>query len=62
MERLTITRNEAKSVVGVGLNQLDALMRRADDPLPFLRVGKRVLIPVDQLKEWLARQVNRDAC
>lgn len=62
MDKLTMTRKEGAKMFGVGLNQFDALMRRENDPLPFIRVGKRVLIPVDQFKEWIDRQVNRKAC
>ncbi len=59
MEKLTMTRKEAAASIGVGLNLLDRFIKRKDDPLPSFAVGKRVLIPIDQLKEWIARQAKK---
>lgn len=58
MEKLTYTRKEAAASFGVGLNQFDALLRKAEDPAPSIRVGKRVLIPVKEFREWIGRQIG----
>lgn len=57
-EEIIITRREASQRLHIGLNVLDAQIRREYDPLPTIRVGRRVLIPVDMLKEWVNRQVK----
>lgn len=63
MDKLTYTRKEGAKTFGVGLNQFDALLRRAVDPVPSIRVGKRVLIPVQEFKQWISRQVEkREVC
>lgn len=58
MEQLTMTRKESAHALGVGLNHFDALLRRAVDPVPSIRVGRRVLIPVQEFKVWISRQVD----
>lgn len=54
MERLTLNMKEAAEVVGVS----EVLMRRiAKTPgFPVFRVGKRVLIPKEGLKQWINAQ------
>ena len=54
MERLTLNMKEAAEVVGVS----EVLMRRiAKTPgVPVFRVGKRVLIPKEGLKQWINAQ------
>ena len=51
MERLTLNMKEAAEVVGVS----EVLVRRiAKTPgFPVFRVGKRVLIPKEGLKQWI---------
>lgn len=58
MDKLTMTRKESAKAMGIGLQHLDALLKRAVDPVPSLRVGKRVLIPCEEFKAWLSRQVD----
>lgn len=58
MEQLTMTRKESAKAMGIGLQHFDALLKRAVDPVPSLRVGKRVLIPCEEFKAWLSRQVD----
>ena len=54
MERLTLNMKEAAEVVGVS----EVLMRRiAKTPgFPVFRVGRRVLIPKEGLKQWINAQ------
>lgn len=58
MKKLTYTRKEAAAVIGVGTTTLDALLRREANPLPSVRVGHKVLIPVDMLHTWLTNNAN----
>lgn len=58
MERLVYTRKEAAAVIGVGTTTLDALRRREINPLPSVKVGHKVMIPVDMLHTWLTNNAN----
>lgn len=48
---------EAAKRLSVGLSTLDALIR--DQGLPVVRVGSAVRIPLRELDEWAAAQVQR---
>ena len=61
MTKVTITRKEGAESMGIGVIAFDSLLRRQDDPLPSIRVGRRVLIPVKEFEEWLSRQTAREA-
>ena len=54
------TRAWVSETMGVGLITVDALIRRQEDPLPHIRVGRRVLIPVREFDDWLHRQVTKE--
>ena len=51
MDKLTISVNELPKVLGVGRNSAYALVKRSD--FPSVRIGRRIVIPVDALKKWL---------
>ncbi|MBQ6232123.1 MAG: helix-turn-helix domain-containing protein [Clostridia bacterium] len=53
------SREETAETMGIGLITLDALIRRQDDPLPHIRVGRRVLIPIREFDDWLSRQAEK---
>lgn len=57
MEKLVLSRPEAAEILGVSLPTLDKFSHRAD--FPWIRVGRRVLIPVDALREWLAKEASK---
>lgn len=59
MEKLTLNSKEAAAALGISLPTFYELANRAD--FPRIRVGRRVLIPVDSLKEWLAKESNKGA-
>ena len=61
MTKVTITRKECAEAMGIGIIALDALLRRQDDPLPGIHVGRRVLIPVKEFDEWVSRQAKKEA-
>ena len=49
MDSLVFTRKEMQEITGLSLPTIDALARRAQNPLPHIRVGARVLFPADAL-------------
>ena len=64
MEKITLTRAEAAKSLQVSLPVLDAYLRRADNPLPSIRLtatGKRgkVLIPTEGLSRWIEEEAAR---
>lgn len=59
IQRLTYTRKEAAVAIGVGTTSFDALIRRQNDPLPHVRVGHKIVVPVDALKAWIERQATK---
>jgi len=52
MNKLTLTVKEAVEVTGIGRCKLEELIRSNTD-FPYFRVGKRILINYDMLKEWI---------
>ena len=61
-----MTRQEAADVMKVSLPTLDAYLKRAQNPLPSINSGRRVLIPVKGFERWLeeeaARCMGNEAC
>jgi len=51
VERLALSPVEAAEALGVSRSSVDELI--ASRTIPFARVGRRVLIPADLLREWL---------
>ena len=57
MDKLTYSVSELAKVLGIGRNVAYELVSRED--FPSVRVGqRRVVIPVDGLKVWLAKQAD----
>lgn len=56
MEKLALNSREAAAALGVSLPTFYELSNRAD--FPVIRVGRRVLVPVDGLRRWLEEQAN----
>ena len=53
MERITLTVREMAQSLGICRSKAYALTQRAD--FPTVRLGKKVVIPVAALQEWLAK-------
>ena len=51
MEKTTMSVQELSSYMGISLTKAYALVKSPD--FPIIRVGTRILIPVDTFKEWL---------
>lgn len=56
-EKLAYNSKEAAAALGVSLPTFYELSNRAD--FPCIRVGRRILVPVDSLREWLAKEAQR---
>ena len=59
MEKLTISATELPRVLGVGRNTAYELVKRSD--FPAVRIGRRIVVPVDALRKWLERQASEKA-
>lgn len=55
-EKLLVSVDEAGTLLGVSRSVAYTLSR--SEGFPTIRVGRRVLIPLEQLKEWIARQAQ----
>lgn len=51
VEKLTISVSEMQKALGIGRNTAYELVNRAD--FPAVRLGKRIVIPVEGLAAWL---------
>lgn len=54
---LTYGLESAAAAFGVSTPLVSAWLARNDDPLPCLREGRRILIPVKEAQEWISRQL-----
>jgi excisionase family DNA binding protein len=53
-EPLVLSRAEAAKALGVGMTRLNELTHTKG--FPAIRIGSRVVFPVDQLRRWIAQQ------
>lgn len=56
MEKTTLSVQELASCLGVSLPVAYELVKRPD--FPSLRIGARILVPVEGLRAWLNRQTG----
>jgi excisionase family DNA binding protein len=56
-DRLTVSRSEAARMLGISERLLWTWTNAG--VIPHVRIGTRVLYPVDQLREWLSDATNR---
>lgn len=56
MEKTTMSVRELAERMGISLPMAYDLTRRPD--FPSIRVGARILIPVDAFHAWLAKETN----
>ena len=57
--RLCYNLEEAASAVGVSVHKFNTWIRRHRDPVPHIKDGRRILIPVMLLTEWLRDEAAR---
>lgn len=55
-DRICLTVTELQAALGVGRSTAYQLIHRRD--FPTVHLGRKVLIPVDGLRAWLAQQSN----
>ena len=58
MNKVTISVQELSARMGISLNKAYELTRSPG--FPILRVGTRILIPVDSLNEWLRNRTHTE--
>ncbi|MEM9347621.1 MAG: helix-turn-helix domain-containing protein [Planctomycetota bacterium] len=51
--RLALTPAEAATAIGISRRTLHDLIHDPDAGFPSIKVGRRLMIPVDGLREWL---------
>lgn len=56
MERLTVTVPEMAQMLGIG--RIKAYELANIKGFPAIRLGKRIVVPVDQLKKWLEERAG----
>lgn len=56
-EKLVLNAREAAEALGLSLPTFYVLAGRPD--FPVVRVGRRLLVPVDALRAWLRREAAR---
>lgn len=54
MEKLAVTVPEMAKMLGIGINNAYMLTKRRD--FPSIRVGKKILVPVEALKKWVIQE------
>ena len=59
MEKLTLTVKEMAAAVGV--SEPTAYQLTEQEGFPCLRVGRKKLIPIDGLRNWMAAQAGSPA-
>ena len=55
-DRLTVNRREAAEMLGISERLLWTLTNAGE--VPHLRLGSRVLYPVEALKQWVEERTN----
>ncbi|MDO4973528.1 MAG: helix-turn-helix domain-containing protein [Eubacteriales bacterium] len=58
MEKATMSVQELASQLGISLPKAYELVKRPG--FPVLRIGTRILIPVDAFREWLSDNATRE--
>ena len=58
MEKLAYNAKETAAALGISLPKFYELSNRAD--FPCVRIGRRVSVPVDSLRAWLAKEAAND--
>ena len=58
--RLCYNVEEAARSVGVSVHKFNTWIRRAEHPVPHIRDGRRILIPIHLLVQWLAEEAAKN--
>ena len=52
---------ETCEYLGLGVTTVRKLMKRKEHPLPVVRAGKRILVPIGRLEKWLDEEAEEIA-
>jgi len=55
MDRLLLRPTEAADAIGVGRSKVYELLAKGE--LPSIRIGGCIRVPVESLREWIARRL-----
>ena len=58
MEKATMSVQELSAYMGISLPKTSELTKR--EGFPTIRIGTRILVPVDTFKEWLAKEALKE--
>lgn len=58
MEKATMSVQELSAYMGISLPKTYELTKR--EGFPTIRIGTRILVPVDAFKEWLAKEALKE--
>ena len=58
MEKATMSVQELSAYMGISLPKAYELAKR--EGFPTIRIGTRILVPVDTFKEWLAKEALKE--
>jgi excisionase family DNA binding protein len=58
-QRLALTRIEAAHAIGVSHRKVDALIADRASRFPVARVGRKVMVPIEELRQWLSQNVQQ---
>jgi len=58
--RLTLNRPETALALGIGIRKVDELIAgRRGNGFPVVHLGRKPVVPVDELRKWLAEQTKQ---
>ena len=58
VDKVVLSMAELAAVMGIGRSKAYELAHQSG--FPMVRLGRRVVIPVEALKAWLEKQANND--
>ena len=59
VEKLGFSVDEFRVAYGLGRNAAYEVVNRAD--FPAVRIGRRIIIPVDEVKVWMKKQISNES-
>ena len=55
---IAYNRHQAAAALAISPRKLDELAANTDSGLPLVRVGRKVLFPVEQLQAWFTERIG----